>query len=106
RDHTLAQVYTILCSRGYTVFAIRPGSSPRYSLLEMAAHVKTGIRYVKQHAADYKIDPDRLGLTGASAGGHIAGLVAVTPEEGRNDSSGPQRYSTSIKAAALFFPPT
>jgi acetyl esterase/lipase len=106
RDHTLAQVYTILCGRGYTVFAMRPGSSPRYMVAEMAAHVNTGIRYVKQHAADYKIDPERLGLTGASAGGHIAGLVAVVPEEGKPDASGPLRYSTSVKAAALFFPPT
>src|SRR5947208_8354395 len=81
RDHTLAQVYTILCARGYTVFAMRPGSSPRYTVAEMAAHITMGIRYVKQHAADYKIDPERLGLTGASAGGHIAGLVAVAPEE-------------------------
>src|SRR4051812_38742325 len=43
RDHTLAQVYTILCGRGYTVFAMRPGSSPRYLVAEMAAHVNTGI---------------------------------------------------------------
>jgi len=28
REHTLAQVYTIFCSRGYTVFAIRPGPGP------------------------------------------------------------------------------
>ena len=62
RDHILAQLYSIFCSRGYTVFAIRPGSRTRYTATEMEAHVKTGIRYVKQHAAEYKIDPDRLGL--------------------------------------------
>src|SRR4051794_23480882 len=74
RDHTLAQVFNIDCSRGYTVFAVRPGSRTRYTAAEMAANVKTGIRYIKQHAADYKIDPERLGLTGASAGGHLAAL--------------------------------
>src|SRR5512136_650808 len=47
RDHTLAQVYSIFCSRGYTVFAIRPGSRTRYTGTEMEANVKTGIRYVK-----------------------------------------------------------
>jgi acetyl esterase/lipase len=95
RDHTLAQVYTIYCSRGYTVFAIRPGSRSRYTALEMAAHVKTGIRYVKQHASEYGIDPERLGLTGASAGGHLAALVAVTPDPGGQ-----------VRAVAVFFPPT
>src|ERR1051326_8754971 len=78
RDHIRAQVYTTFCAHGYTVFAIRPGSRPRYTVLEMAEHVQTGIRYVKTHASEYEIDPERLGLTGASAGGHLATLAAVT----------------------------
>jgi len=107
REHTLAQVYSILCSRGYTVFAIRPGSRTRYTAPEMDTHLKMGIRYVKQHATEYKIDPDRLGLTGASAGGHLATLAAVTPEEGNpNSKSPPLRYDTRVRAAAVFFPPT
>ena len=107
RDHTLAQVYRIFCSRGYTVFAIRPGSRTRYTGAEMEAHVKLGIRYVKQHAAEHKVDPDRLGLTGASAGGNLATLVAVTPEEAKPDDREPLlRYDTKLKAAAIFFPPT
>src|ERR1035441_5011204 len=96
REHTLAQVYSTFCSRGYTVFAIRPGSRTRYTAPEMDAHLKIGIRYVKQHAAEYKIDPDRLGLTGASAGGHLATLAAVTPEEGNPDADSPLlRYNRS-----------
>jgi acetyl esterase/lipase len=107
RDHTLAQLYRIFCTHGYTVFAIRPGSRTRYTGLEMATHAKMGIRYVKLHAPEYKIDPERLGLTGASAGGHLATLVAVTPEEGNPDASQPTlRLSTQVKAAAVFFPPT
>jgi acetyl esterase/lipase len=107
RDHTLAQVYNIYCGRGYTVFAIRPGSRPRYTAADMAAHVKVAIRYVKQHAADYKVDPGRLGLTGASAGGHLASLVAITPEPARPDSrNSPLQYSSNVKAAGIFFPPT
>ena len=106
RDHTLAQVYSIFCSRGYTVFAIRPGSRTRYTGTEMVANVKTSIRYVKQHASEYKIDPERLGMTGASAGGHLAALAAVTPEEGKPDANSPLRYGTHVKAAAIFFPPT
>ena len=107
QDHTLAQVYAILCRRGYTVFAVRPGSRSRYTAAEMAAHIKTAIRYVKEHAKEYQIDPERLGLTGASAGGHLATLVAVTPEPGKPETrSRLQRLSTNVKAAAVFFPPT
>jgi len=106
RDHILAQVYSIFCSRGYTVFAIRPGSRTRYTAVEMQANVKTGIRYVKQHASEFKIDPERLGMTGASAGGHLATLAAVTAEEGNPDANSPLRYDTHVRAAAVFFPPT
>src|SRR2546430_4582183 len=107
REHAQGQFYNIFCSRGYTVFAVRPGSRTRYTGLEMASHVKTGIRYVKQHAQEYKIDPDRLGITGASAGGHLATLVAVTPEEGKPDAGSPLlRHGTVLRAAAVFFPPT
>jgi acetyl esterase/lipase len=107
RDHTMAQVYRIFCSHGYTVFAIRPGSRTRYTGIEMVANVKTGIRYVKEHAAEYKIDSNRLGLTGASAGGHLAVLAAVTSEAGNPDArQAAQRHSTKVRAAAIFFPPT
>jgi acetyl esterase/lipase len=103
----LAQVYTIFCTHGYTVFAIRPGSRTRYTGAEMEEHVRLGIRYVKEHAADYKIDPTRLGLTGASAGGHLATLAAVTPADGKPDAKQPLlRHDTRVKAAAIFFPPT
>ena len=107
RDHTLAQVYSVFCGHGYKVFAIRPGSKTRYTGADMLANVKTGIRYVKQHAAEFKIDPERLGLTGASAGGHLATLAVVTPEDGKPDAK-PEwlRYDTKVKAAAIFFPPT
>ena len=107
RDHTIARIYDIFCARGYTVFAVRPGSKSRYTLGEMDLNVKTGIRYIKEHAAEYRIDPSRLGLTGASAGGHLASLAALTPESGKPDSKLPgQRLDTRVKAVAVFFPPT
>jgi predicted esterase len=107
RDHTLAGLYRIFCSHGYTVFAVRPGSKTRYTGAEMEAHVKLGIRYVKQHAAEYKVDPNRLGLTGASAGGHLAVLAAITPEDGKSDARDALlRLDTRVAAAGIFFPPT
>ncbi len=107
RDHTRAQIYQIFCARGYTLFAVRPGSRTRYTAKEMNQHIKLAIRYVKDHAAEFKIDPDRLGITGASAGGHLATLATVTPEEGHPDSKNSlQRHNTRVKATAVFFPPT
>lgn len=107
RDHTAGQFYKIFCSRGYVVFAPRPGSKTRYTAAEMDQNLKTGIRYVKEHAAEYKIDPQRLGLTGASAGGHLATLAALTPSPGDPQAKKPlDRHDTSVRAVAVFFPPT
>lgn len=106
-DHMLAQVYTTYCSRGFTVFAMRPGSVTKYSGDELLANTKTAIRWVKAHAADYGVDPNRLGMMGASAGGHLTLLAAVTPEDGDPDAKDPvMRQSTRVKAVAVFFPPT
>jgi dipeptidyl aminopeptidase/acylaminoacyl peptidase len=107
RDHVRARMFDIHCARGYTVFAVRPGSRTRYTLAEMDQHVKTAIRFVKAHAADYGVDPDRIGLTGASAGGHLATLAALTPLPASPDARDVlARHDTTVRAVGVFFPPT
>ena len=105
RDHMRAQTFEILCRKGYTVFAIRPGSVTKFSASEMLVNLKTGIAWVKNHADNYRIDADRVGLMGGSAGGHLACLAAVTAEDGKVEGSKPVT-STRVKAVAVFFPPT
>ncbi len=100
RDLSKARVFDILCRRGYTVFAVRPGSVSKFSVPEMVAHLESGIRWVKEHASDYEIDADALGLMGASAGGHLACLVAVGNGRAADD------VDASVAAAGVFFPPT
>jgi acetyl esterase/lipase len=60
----------------------------------MVKHLKQGIKWVKEHSKDYGVDPQRLGITGASAGGHLATLTVVTAEP-----------AEQVKAAGIFFPP-
>lgn len=40
---------------------------------------RAAVRWVRQHAADYGIDPDRISALGASAGGHLAALLGTDP---------------------------
>jgi acetyl esterase/lipase len=100
RDLNRAGLFEELCGRGFHVFALRPGSISRFSAHDMKAHVEEGIRWVKSHANDYSIDPSTLGLFGASAGGHLASLSAVT-----NPPTG-SRLDASVSAVGVFFPPT
>jgi len=94
-QHRMAKMYDIFCGKGYTVFGVRPGSKSKFTLAEMAKHVKQGIAWVKEHAEEYNVDPNKLGLAGASAGGHLASLVAVTADD-----------KTRVQAVGIFFPPT
>jgi acetyl esterase/lipase len=61
--------------------------------------VKASVRWLRAHAKEYRIDPDRIGVWGDSAGGQLAALLAVTadlPElEGDCGSSG---YSSRVQA--------
>ena len=126
RDHARAQVFPILCRRGFTVFAVRPGSVSRFDGFDMLAHLKHGLTWVREHADTYSIDAQRLGMMGASAGGHLACLTAVTlgrdvkkspPDasaktEGAAGGGAPGAISgggalgAGVRAVGVFFPPT
>src|SRR5262245_7702526 len=57
--------------RGYTVFAVVHGSQPKFTIPEILQDMHRAVRFIRSHAADYRIDPDRIGITGGSAGGHL-----------------------------------
>jgi pectinesterase len=67
-----------MAERGYVAVTIsyRLASEAQYPA---AIHdVKAAVRWVRGHAADYGIDPTRIAIAGASAGGQLASLVGVT----------------------------
>ncbi len=96
-----------LLERGYTVFAVVHGSQPRYTLPEIVADMNRAVRFIRYHAADYSIDPDRIGITGGSAGGHLSLMQGTAGDKGKLDASDPiDRTSSRVQAVACFFPPT
>ncbi|HIJ75023.1 MAG TPA: alpha/beta hydrolase [Candidatus Hydrogenedentes bacterium] len=106
-QHLSWKMYDVFCSHGYVVFAIRPGSASKWSIPEMQGHVRMGIRYVKEHAGEYGIEPASLGLIGVSAGGYLACLTALTPVEGDPNADDPLlRHDTRVGAAAPICPVT
>ena len=94
-------------NRGYTVFAVVHGSQPRYNVPEIVADMNRAVRFIRHHAKDYAIDPDRIGITGASAGGHLSLMIGMAGEVGKPDAKDPvDRESSRVQAVACFFPPT
>lgn len=63
---------------------------------------KSAIRWFKQHAAEFGVDPQRIITGGGSAGGHICVLATMSP--GLNDPADPPKIDTSVVAYLLFNP--
>jgi acetyl esterase/lipase len=97
----------MLNAKGFTVFAVRHGTTPRFPLSAIVADVRRAVRYVRRHAGTYGVDPNRLGVTGGSAGGQLALLLGTTADSGDPSASDPVlRESSRVAAVVAFFPPT
>ena len=93
--------------RGYTVFAVVHGSQPKFTIPEAVEDVNRAVRYIRFHAADYGIDPNRIGVTGASAGGHLSLMLGTAGGLGNPIAKDPvDRGSSRVQAVACYFPPT
>lgn len=93
--------------RGYTVFAVVHGSQPKFNITEILGDMNRAVRYIRHHAADYGVDPERLGIMGASAGGHLSLMQGTAGAAGDpNAKDEVDRESSRVAAVACFFPPT
>jgi acetyl esterase/lipase len=69
-----------LASRGYVAVSTSYRLAPKYQFPAAIYDVKAAVRWVKANAVTYHIDPDRIGVTGDSAGGHLAQFLGVTAD--------------------------
>jgi acetyl esterase/lipase len=96
----------LIVDRGYTVFAVVHGSQPTYTVLEIIDDVNKAVRFIRLHAKDYGVDKDRIGVTGASAGGHLSLMLGTAGTQGDPNAKSPvDRESSRVQAVACFFPP-
>ncbi len=96
-----------LLRRGYTVFAVYHISQPHSTIMDIIQDMHRAVRFIRHHAQDYSVDPQRLGVTGGSAGGHLSLMLATRGGPGPQDAPDPvDRQSSAIQAAAIFYPVT
>jgi acetyl esterase/lipase len=92
---------------GYTVFAVVHGSQPKFTIPEMVQDLHRAVRFIRHNAIVYGVDPDHLGITGSSSGGHLALMIAAQGGKGKAHAPDPvERESSAVQALAIFFPPT
>jgi acetyl esterase/lipase len=91
-----------LAANGWVGFNIDYRLSPTATWPDHLVDCKTAVAWVRDHAAEYGVDPSFIAVTGGSAGGHLTAMLALT--------AGDQRYQpgfedadTSIQAAVPFY---
>jgi acetyl esterase/lipase len=82
-------VATWLNSLGLPAFVLKYRLGPRYHHPTMLLDAQRAIRYVRAHAADFKLQADRIGILGFSAGGHLAATAGTHFVDAKADAADP-----------------
>ncbi|SRR5579883_1496548 len=93
--------------RGYVAISPQYRFCPKETFPAQVHDVKAAVRWLKEHAKEYKVDPDHIGAVGFSAGGHLAMMLGLTgPDDGLEGDADKDAPSTKIHAVVNYFGPT
>jgi len=93
-------------AKGYVAVALNYRLSQEAIFPAQIEDCKAAIRWLRAHAADYHIDPNRIGVWGASAGGHLAALLGTTGNAKQFDTGENLQFSSGVQAVLDFYGPT
>jgi acetyl esterase/lipase len=91
-----------LVRAGYTVFTINHRAAPRFHYPAALEDVQRAVRFIRHHAKDYGIAPDRIGGVAGSSGAHLTALVAMLGTPGDSGDPDPvNREPATLQCVAL-----
>jgi acetyl esterase/lipase len=91
----------------YSPISIKEGGKTKFPFPTQIYDVKNAIRWVRAHADQYGIDPEKIGLLGWSSGGHLALLAALTgPEDGLDGDAEYAENTCDVQAVVTIGAPT
>jgi acetyl esterase/lipase len=103
----MAAISKPFLDKGWTVCIVRHGSAPKYTVPEAAQDVRRCVRVIHLKAKELGIDPDRLGVMGGSAGGHLSLMLGTTGDDGDPKATDEVlKQSSRVAAVVALYPPT
>lgn len=100
-------IATAFNAQGITVFEVVHGAQPRYKIPEIEAQVARSIRFIRTNATKFGIEPNKIGIFGASSGGHLSLMSGVVGDNGKPDATDPvEKASSRPNAIVAWMPPT
>jgi len=92
---------------GYVAITVEYRLVPAARFPAQVEDCKAAVRWLRANARKYRVDPDRIGVVGFSAGGHLAAMLGVTgKEDGLEGIGGNPGQSSRVQAVVTFFGPT
>lgn len=101
--NTAAQKGYVAASINYRLATLNDDGSTRNPWPAQIQDVKCAVRWLRVNAAQFQVDPARIGIMGVSAGGHLALMAAEVPAEPAFESASCSHAATSDVAAAVAF---
>jgi acetyl esterase/lipase len=99
-----SDVAKMLVSHGIAAFVVRYRHAPRYQYPAPVLDGQRAIRTVRAKAADFNVDPKRIGVIGFSAGGHLAATMATQFDAGKTDGDAIDSESSRPDFVVLLYP--
>lgn len=94
-------------TRGYAVASINYRLSDQAKFPAQIEDCKAAVRWLRAHAGEYNLDPSRIAVWGASAGGHLAALLGTSGDISALEGSGGNlSFSSRVNAVIDWFGPT
>ncbi|MDE6816000.1 MAG: alpha/beta hydrolase [Lachnospiraceae bacterium] len=93
-----------LARSGFVVASVEYRTSNEAVFPAQLIDVKSAVRYLRAHAGRYRIDPERFGVMGESAGGHLTAMAALA-DDPAFDVGEYLEYSSRVQAACPWYPP-
>jgi acetyl esterase/lipase len=90
-----------LAQQGYVAVTVSYRLAPKYQFPAAVHDTKAAVRWLRARAKDYKVDPNRIGTTGGSAGGHLAQFLALTADVPMFEGDGGHREQSSRVACVV-----
>lgn len=96
-----------LAEQGYVAVTVTYRLAPKYQFPAAVHDVKAAVRWMRANAEKYNVDPNRIGTTGGSAGGHLAQFLGVTSGVKRfEEDGGNASFSSSVNCVVNFYGPS
>ncbi len=106
KDVGTRPMFRHLAAQGHVIMDVAYRLCPEVQWQAMAGDPKRAIAWMKEHAAEFGVDPERIVIAGGSAGGHLALLAAYAPDHPELTPEDVRDADLGVRAVVSWYGPS